>query len=68
MEKQDLSQLSTNDLREKLKEQKEVLAKMKFNHAISPVENPMKIRQSRRFVATLNTELHKRQLQENTKK
>jgi large subunit ribosomal protein L29 len=33
---------------------------MKMNHAISPIENPMKIRVTRRGVAMLHTELTKR--------
>jgi len=40
-----------------------VLAKMKLSHAVSPLENPMLIKQTRRTVARLNTEIRKRQLQ-----
>ena len=61
MKKQDLSQLSTNDLREKIQEQHATLNKMTFNHSISPVENPLKIRVARREVARMKTELRKRE-------
>ena len=64
MKKQDLSQLSTNDLREKIQEQVETLNKMTFNHSISPVENPLKIRATRREAARMKTELRKRELAE----
>ena len=64
MKKQDLTQLSTNDLREKIQEQKATLEKMTFNHSISPVENPLKIRVARREVARMKTELRKRELAE----
>ena len=64
MKKQDLSQLSTNDLREKIQEQVETLNKMTFNHSISPVENPLKIRVTRREAARMKTELRKRELAE----
>jgi large subunit ribosomal protein L29 len=36
------------------------LNKLKMNHAVSPLENPNKIKAYRRTVARLVTELHKR--------
>ena len=38
------------------------LTKMKMNHAVSPLENPMLIRTTRRNIARLMTELRKREL------
>lgn len=67
MKRQDLSQLSTNDLREKIKEEKTSLAKMKFSHSISPMENPLKMRYNRREIARMITELRKRELAEEKK-
>jgi large subunit ribosomal protein L29 len=67
MKRQDLSQLSTNDLRDKIKEDKAALAKMKFNHSISPVENPLKMRTNRKEIARMITELRKRELAETKK-
>lgn len=64
MKKADLSQLSTNDLREKLAEEKASVAKMKFGHSISPAESPMRIRNGRKTVARMMTELRKRELAE----
>jgi large subunit ribosomal protein L29 len=64
MKRQDLSQLGTNDLRDKIKEEKAALAKMKFNHSISPVENPLKMRTNRKEIARMITELHKREMAE----
>ncbi|MDF2438163.1 MAG: ribosomal protein [Bacteroidota bacterium] len=64
MKQSDIKGLSTNDLIEKVKEEKGVLAKLKLNHAVSPIENPAKITGSRKAVARLNTELRKRQLAE----
>lgn len=63
MKQVDIKDLSVDDLTEKLQEQKDVLSKMKLSHSVSPVENPMQIKQVRRTVARLNTELRKRQLQ-----
>jgi len=64
MKQADINQLSTSDLAEKVKDEKGVLAKLKLNHAVSPIENPAKITDSRKTVARLNTELRKRQLAE----
>jgi large subunit ribosomal protein L29 len=62
MKQADIKQLSTSDLIERVKEEKGALAKLKLNHAVSPIENPSKITGSRKAVARLNTELRKRQL------
>ena len=64
MKRQDLTQLGTNDLREKIKDEKAALAKMKFNHSISPVENPLKMRHNRKEIARMMTELRKREIAE----
>ncbi len=67
MEQSEIKQLSTPDLREKIKEEKGLLAKMKMSHAVSPVENPMKIRVARKAVAKLMTELRQREIAETKK-
>ncbi|MBK6835500.1 MAG: 50S ribosomal protein L29 [Bacteroidetes bacterium] len=61
MENKDILALSLSDLRDRLKEEKSTLNKMKINHTVSPVENPMKIRESRKLIARLSTELTKKQ-------
>ena len=63
MKQVDIKDLSVDDLTEKFAEQKDVLAKMKLSHAVSPLENPMQIKDIRRSVARLKTELRKRELQ-----
>lgn len=67
MKKHDLSQIATQDLKEKLSEEKNALHKMKFTHAISPVESPARIANTRKTVARLMTEIRKRELAENKK-
>ena len=56
----DIVALSTAELHSKLKEDKDSLNKLKLNHSISPLENPIRIRDSRKTVARLSTELTKR--------
>jgi large subunit ribosomal protein L29 len=63
MKQVDIKDLSVDDITEKFAEQKEALAKMKLSHAVSPLENPMQIKDIRRTVARLKTELRKRELQ-----
>lgn len=60
MKQEDIKQLSDQDLVTKISEEKEALNKMKMNHAVSPIENPLKIRSNRKLVARLVTELNSR--------
>jgi len=60
MKNKDIVGLSDQELIEKIKEEKAGLNKMTLNHAISPVEDPSKIRVNRRNVARLATEASKR--------
>ena len=52
--------LTTDEVRAKIGEERTSYTKMKMAHAVSPIENPMKIRVSRRAIARLMTELRKR--------
>ncbi|PRY40906.1 LSU ribosomal protein L29P [Spirosoma oryzae] len=57
MKKEDLKGLTVEQLRTELSAEQNQLLKLKFAHAVSPIENPMRIRESRKRVARLNTEL-----------
>ncbi len=65
MKIQEIRDLSTTDLKERLAEERKSLNKLKMNHAVSPVENPLSIRDSRRTIARMLTELRKRELNVN---
>lgn len=52
--------MNENDLQARLEEDKQRLKKLKFAHAISPLENPMTIRGLRKDIARLKTELKNR--------
>jgi large subunit ribosomal protein L29 len=56
-------ELSNDDLLERLEEEVKQLVRLKLNHAVSPLENPNKIKDYRRTVARLKTEIHRRQLE-----
>lgn len=60
MKNKEIVGLSDQELMDKIKEEKAGLNKLTLNHAVSPVENPAKIRADRRNIARLNTEVNKR--------
>ena len=57
MKKEDLKGLSADELRTEIGAEQDRLLKLRFAHAVSPVENPMRIRESRKRITRLNTEL-----------
>lgn len=57
-----LTDLNENDLKARISEDALRLKKLEFAHAISPLENPMVIRNVRKDIARLKTELKKRTL------
>lgn len=57
MKNSELRGLSLEELQNKLAVEKESYQKLKFAHAITPIENPMKIRHARRLIARIQTEL-----------
>ncbi len=63
-----IREMSTGELFERLDEEKKQLEKFKLNHAVSPLENPMKIQLYRKTVARIKTELRKRVIDEKQKK
>jgi len=60
MKNSEIKQLSVEELTEQIEEQTAGLRKLKFSHAVSPIENPMLIRVKRRLVARMKTELTNR--------
>jgi len=60
MKNSEIVELSTEDLVAKIEEEKATLTKLKFAHAVSAIENPNRIKQTRKNVARLLTELTKR--------
>ena len=64
MKAAEIKELTTKEIQERLDAVKEELTKMRINHSISPLDNPSEIKNSRRLIAKLNTELRTRQLNE----
>ena len=64
MEQEVIKELSTPELIERLEEESKQLVKLKLNHAVSPLENPNKIKVYRKTIARIKTELRKREIAE----
>lgn len=63
MKNAEIKGLTLQELKEKIGSESESLRKMKFAHQVSAIENPMKIRDTRKLVARLKTELTAKELQ-----
>ena len=61
----EIKELTTKEIAERIETEKEKLTRMKLNHAVSPLENPMVLKDIRKDIARLNTELRASQLTEN---
>lgn len=62
MEQKVIREFTTSEILERLDEEKRQLSKLKLNHAVSPLENPNKIKAYRKTIARLQTELRRRVL------
>ncbi|MDR2064424.1 MAG: 50S ribosomal protein L29 [Prevotellaceae bacterium] len=64
MKTAEIREMAINDLIERIETEKANLSSMKMNHAISPIENTSKIRESRRNIARMLTVLQQKQINE----
>lgn len=62
MKKEEIKELSTADLRERLAQMEQEYRQLTINHAISPIDSPSKITADRRMIARVKTELRQREL------
>ena len=67
MKAAEIRELSTEDIKQRVQEEKQTLSKMKFSHSISPVENTSLFSKTRKTIARLLTELNARKRQEAVK-
>jgi large subunit ribosomal protein L29 len=66
MKNTELLTLSVEELQQRLLAERENLQKLKFAHAISPIENPMRIKETRRTVARILTLLKNKEAEVNS--
>ena len=62
MKNSEIRALSVAEIEQKIASEREAYNKLKFAHAISPIENPIKIRETRKLIARLETELKAKEL------
>jgi len=63
-----ISGLSTKELYERLEEEAKQLVKLKLHHAVSAIENPNRIKEYRKTIARLKTEVRAREIAAKTVK
>ena len=61
MKSSEIRELSVKEILERVENEELFLSKQKMNHAISPLDNPLKIRHSRRNLARLKTILKEKE-------
>ena len=57
MKNTEIRSLTASEIAERIVAEQENLSKLNFAHAISPIENPNRIREAKRFIARLKTSL-----------
>lgn len=61
MKAHEIRQLSDVELKKRIQDEEESLANLRFQKALSQVDNPMKFRQTRREIARMKTILRERE-------
>ena len=60
MKNSEIKEFTTKEVIEHIDDEKNLLIRQRLNHSISPLENPLKIKETRRNIARLMTEFNKR--------
>lgn len=63
MKSKEIKGMGVAELNEKISTEKETLRKLKFAHQVSAIENPMKMKETRKLIARLKTELRAKEIQ-----
>jgi len=64
MKNSEIQELSTQEIIEKVEDEKALIVRQRLNHTVSPLDNPHQITQTRRLIARLKTELRRRAISE----
>lgn len=65
MKQSEIKELTTEEVVERIEVETSTVQKLKMMHVVSPLENPLTIRDARRNVARLKSELSRRAVIEN---
>lgn len=61
MKAKEIRELSSEEIAQRIADEREQLRTLEFQHAVAPVENPSILREKRRLVARLKTILNQRE-------
>jgi len=64
MKSSEIRELNVKEIEERIENEQSMLVRLKMNHAVSPLDNPNKIGETRKNIARLKTELQSRLLAE----
>jgi large subunit ribosomal protein L29 len=62
MKTSEIKELSTSDILERIDTERAMLVRMKLNHAITPLDNPQKVKEVKLTISRLLTELRTREM------
>lgn len=62
MKTSELKEMTSREIEERLQSEQDNLVRLRLNHSVSPLDNPLKIRESRRIIARMKTILRSREV------
>ena len=62
MDIKEIREMSASELEKAIKEQKEALFNLRFQHSVNQLDNPMKIVETRKTIARMLTVLREKQI------
>jgi len=62
MKTSEIIELTDKEILERIQLETDTLLRLKMNHAVSPLDNPLKIQEARRDIARLKTMMRQREL------
>jgi large subunit ribosomal protein L29 len=62
MKTSEIKEFTSKEIIERMQTEQENLVRLKLNHSVSSLDNPMKIRESRRNIARMKTILGSREI------
>jgi large subunit ribosomal protein L29 len=65
MKTSEIKELTTKEIVERIDIEKENLVRLRLNHAVSPLDNPLKLKEAKKNIARLKTILRQRELSDN---
>lgn len=67
MKASEIKEFTDKELLERIQLEQDTLTRLNMNHAVSPLDNPNKIKETRKNIARLKTIMRQRELNQNQK-